>query len=209
MRAWIALVASAVPLVACSADKKDVRTMATNSPASAPGSNVETATFAGGCFWCTEAVFQRLKGVVSVKSGYTGGAKANPTYEEVCSGKTGHAEAIQVTFDPSATTYDALLDLFWRAHDPTTLNRQGADVGTQYRSAVFYHGEEQRKAAEASKKALDDTKRLGAPVVTVIEPAGTFYPAEAYHQDYYKRNANAPYCRAVIAPKLKKIEAGH
>ncbi len=183
--------------------------MATNSPASAPGSNVETATFAGGCFWCTEAVFQRLKGVVSVKSGYTGGAKANPTYEEVCSGKTGHAEAIQVTFDPSATTYDALLDLFWRAHDPTTLNRQGADVGTQYRSAVFYHGEEQRKAAEASKKALDDTKRLGAPVVTVIEPAGTFYPAEAYHQDYYKRNANAPYCRAVIAPKLKKIEAGH
>jgi peptide-methionine (S)-S-oxide reductase len=211
MRAWIALMVSAVPFVVCSAGQKGGVAMATNAfPVTGNSTTrLEIATFAGGCFWCTEAVFQRVKGVASVKSGYTGGTKPNPTYEEVCTGKTGHAEAIQVAFDPTVATFESLLDLFWRAHDPTTLNRQGADVGTQYRSAIFYHSEEQRRAAEASRKALDESKRLGAPVVTAIEPAGVFYPAEAYHQDYYKRNANAPYCRAVIAPKLKKLEAGH
>ena len=196
---------------ACLADGKGAAGMTTNVSVSAEGSTgrTEIATFAGGCFWCTEAVFQREKGVVSVQSGYTGGTKAKPTYEEVCTGSTGHAEAIRVTFKPAVVTYEALLDLFWRAHDPTTLNRQGADTGTQYRSAVFYHDEGQRKAAEASKKALEESKRYGRPIVTVIEPAGPFYPAEAYHQDYFNRNSNAPYCRMVIAPKLKKVESGH
>jgi len=189
--------------------EEEASTMATNHPASAAGSRIEAATLAGGCFWCTEAIFKRQAGVVKIRPGYTGGTKANPTYKDVCTGKTGHAEAIEITFDPAIVTYAALLDLFWRAHDPTTLNRQGGDVGTQYRSAIFFHGEKQRLAAEASKKALEESKQYKEPIVTVIEKAGTFYPAEEYHHDYFARNPDVPYCRMVIAPKVKKLEAGH
>jgi peptide-methionine (S)-S-oxide reductase len=163
------------------------------------------ATFAGGCFWCTEAVFQRVKGVVSVRSGYTGGKKENPTYKDVCSGKTGHAEAVEVRFDPKVVTYRELLDLFWKMHDPTTLNRQGEDIGTQYRSAIFYHGEGQKADAEASRDELDKSKAFASPIVTEIVPAATFYPAEDYHQNYFNSNREAGYCRMVIAPKLKKM----
>lgn len=168
-----------------------------------------TATFAGGCFWCIEEAFRQTPGVVKAVSGYTGGEKANPTYKEVCSGTTGHAEAVQVTYDPAKVTYEKLLDLFWRVHDPTQLNRQGNDVGTQYRSAIFTHDEAQKKAAEASKAALDASGALGKPVVTVIGPAKVFYPAEAYHQEYYTNNKAQPYCEYVIRPKLKKLGLEH
>jgi peptide-methionine (S)-S-oxide reductase len=164
-----------------------------------------TATFAGGCFWCIEEAFRQTPGVVKAVSGYTGGQKENPTYKEVCSGTTGHAEAVQVTYDPAKVAYEALLDLFWRVHDPTQLNRQGNDIGTQYRSAIFTHDEAQAKAAEASKAALNASGTLGKPVATVIEPAKVFYPAEAYHQEYYSNNRTQPYCEYVIRPKLKKL----
>jgi peptide-methionine (S)-S-oxide reductase len=166
----------------------------------------ETITLANGCFWCTEAVFQQLKGVVRVKSGYTGGSTKNPTYEQVCTGTTGHAEAIQIEFDPSEISLDVLLDVFWHSHDPTTLNRQGHDVGTQYRSGIFYHTEAQRVAAEASKKKLDDSHTLGSPIVTEITPFTVFYPAEDYHDNYYRLNGRQPYCSAVVRPKVEKIQ---
>lgn len=162
------------------------------------------ATLGAGCFWCTEAVFQRLPGVVSVMPGYAGGTKPNPTYEEVCTGKTGHAEVAQITFDPSKISYEKLLEVFWEAHDPTTLNRQGADVGTQYRSAIFYHNEKQKLAAEKSK--AEAQKLFDDPIVTEIHSLTNFYKAENYHQDYYKNNPNAPYCVFVIKPKLKKLK---
>ena len=152
------------------------------------GKTAQTATFAGGCFWCTEAAFEQLGGVVSVTSGYTGGTKPNPTYEEVCSGTTGHAESVQIVYDPSTISYEQLLDVFWRNIDPTTPNQQFADKGTQYRSAIFYHDEDQRRAAEASKQQLAKSGKFAAPIVTEITPASTFYPAEDYHQDYYKKN---------------------
>jgi len=167
---------------------------------------LEKATLGGGCFWCTEAVFQRLKGVKSVVPGYAGGGKSNPTYEEVCSGKTGHAQVIQITFDPEEISYEELLDVFWQTHDPTSLDRQGADVGSQYRSAIFYHNENQHKAAEKSKKEL--MKKLSKPVVTEIVPFTKFYEAENYHHDYYNKNPVAPYCLFVIKPKLKKLKLG-
>lgn len=163
----------------------------------------EVAVLGAGCFWCVEAVFQRLDGVVSVMPGYAGGDKPNPTYEEVCGGRTGHAEVARVEFDPERISYQRLLDVFWRAHDPTTLNRQGADVGTQYRSAIFYADGAQRAAAEASKQAAQS--EFGGHIVTEIVPLDAFYPAEDYHRDYYNRNRQAPYCRAVIAPKLRKL----
>jgi peptide-methionine (S)-S-oxide reductase len=166
----------------------------------------DTATFATGCFWCTEAIFQRLKGVVKVISGYSGGTVANPTYEEVCTGSTGHAEACQVIYDPAQVSYDDLLKVFWKTHDPTTLNRQGNDVGTQYRSAVFYHSEFQKERAEHFKKLLDTSGIYNAPIVTAIEPFTNFYSAEDYHQDYYNSNPNQMYCRLVIQPKLEKFE---
>lgn len=168
--------------------------------------NLETATFGAGCFWCVEAVFERLEGVESVTAGYTGGTVPNPTYEQVCTGRTGHAEVAQIRYDPAKITYDQLLDLFWKSHDPTTLDRQGADVGTQYRSAIFYHNAEQKKAAEQSKARA--AKLFEAPLVTEIVPLTTFYPAENYHQDYYRNNPHAPYCLFVIRPKLKKLELG-
>lgn len=166
---------------------------------------MEIATFAGGCFWCLEAVFQRVNGVSHVRSGYTGGEIANPTYEQVCNGTTGHAEAVQIEFDPSIVSYDQLLDVFWQLHDPTTLNRQGNDVGTQYRSAVYYHNEEQRAAAEASRDKLEAAGTYADPVVTEISPAETFYEAETYHQDYYNQNRQSSYCRLVIDPKVRKL----
>ena len=165
----------------------------------------ETATFAGGCFWCIDEIFRQQPGVINVTSGYTGGTTKNPTYAQVCSGDTGHAEAIQILFDPQQTSYEKLLDVFWTAHDPTQLNRQGADVGTQYRSAIFFHSPAQQSAAEASKAAADRSKHFAKPIVTEITPAAVFYPAEDYHQEYYRLNKRAPYCRMVIQPKLKKL----
>jgi peptide-methionine (S)-S-oxide reductase len=166
-------------------------------------SNQEIATLAGGCFWCTEAVYERLEGVSSVVSGYIGGSTANPTYQQISKGDTGHAEAIQVTFDPAVISYAQLLDIFWEAHDPTTLNRQGADIGTQYRSAIFYHSDGQRQAAEASRAAAQ--AKFEDPIVTEITAATNFYEAEGYHQDFYEQNKTYPYCRVVITPKLKKL----
>jgi len=164
---------------------------------------LETATFAGGCFWCTEAVFENIDGVKSVVSGYMGGETIDPTYEEVCRGDTGHAEVIQLEFDPSVVSFEDLVDVFWQAHDPTTLNRQGADIGTQYRSAIFYHSEEQKQTAAASMaRAQADFKD---PIVTEITEASKFYNAEGYHQDFYSNNKSYPYCRVVITPKLKKL----
>ena len=171
------------------------------------GVHMDVATFGGGCFWCTEAIFQRLKGVKKVVSGYSGGKIKNPTYREVCSGLTGHAEVIQVTYDPSETSFAELLEVFFSTHDPTTLNRQGADTGTQYRSVIFYHNEEQKRIAESFKKELNDANAFRKPVVTEISPISDFYAAENYHQDYYNANTEAPYCQFVIAPKLEKFTA--
>ncbi len=166
---------------------------------------MEKATLGGGCFWCLEALFVQIPGVKKVISGYAGGSTPNPSYEEVCGGRTGHAEVVQVSFDPEIVSYWEILDLFWRGHDPTTLNRQGHDVGTQYRSVIFYHDETQRLQAEESKAALEAAKLYNAPVVTEIVPLRAFYPAEDYHQDYYARNPDAPYCTYVIRPKLERL----
>ena len=168
--------------------------------------NMEIATFANGCFWCTEAIFEELKGVASAVSGYTGGQTKNPTYKEVCEGTTGHAECIQITFDPNIISYDELLEVFWKTHDPTTLNRQGNDIGTQYRSAVFYHNEIQKQKATQYKNELNESGAWSSPIVTEISPFTVFYPAENYHQQYFEVNGNAnPYCQFVIQPKLEKF----
>ena len=168
-------------------------------------SNKALATFGGGCFWCVEAVFLELKGVEKVVSGYAGGKIPNPTYEQICSGTTGHAEVIQIAFDPAVISYDQLLTVFWHVHDPTTLNRQGADVGTQYRSTIMVHNEEQRSIAVASKAETDASGLWNDPIVTEILPLDVFYPAESYHQDYYNRNPRQGYCSFVIAPKMQKF----
>jgi peptide-methionine (S)-S-oxide reductase len=168
---------------------------------------LQVATFGSGCFWCTEAVFQQLKGVKSVASGYSGGRVANPTYRQVCTGTTGHAEVIQVTWDPAVVTYPELLEVFWKTHDPTTLNRQGADHGTQYRSVIFYHNAEQKQAAEQYKKKLDAAEVFSDPIVTEIAAFSKFYPAEDYHQNYYNDNPDQGYCRVIIGPKLDKLRA--
>ena len=171
--------------------------------------NRETATLAGGCFWCLEAAFLELRGVEKVVSGYTGGTTPNPTYEQVCSGRTGHAEVAQVTFDPNEISYRDLLDVFFTIHDPTTLNRQGGDVGTQYRSAIFTHSESQKRDAEETILDLTSEKVWPNPIVTTIEPLGTFYAAEDYHQNYFARNPNQPYCMAVVAGKVAKVRKHH
>lgn len=168
--------------------------------------NLEEATFGAGCFWCVEAVFQEVKGVKRVVSGYAGGEVKNPSYREVCSGKTGHAEVARITFDPSVVSYEELLEVFWHTHNPTTLNRQGYDVGTQYRSVIFYHNDEQKEAAEKSLKETDESGLWGDPIVTKIQPLSNYSRAEDHHQDYYENHANAAYCSAVIAPKLKKLK---
>ncbi len=165
----------------------------------------ETATFAAGCFWCVEAVFQDVRGVDHVVSGYTGGKKANPTYEEVSTGMTGHAEALQITFDPKVITYEELLEIFWHTHDPTTLNRQGPDAGTQYRSAIFYHNDAQQQAALKSKRKIEDEKLWPLPIVTELVPYTKFYEAEGYHQNYFKNNPNQMYCALTINPKVRKF----
>lgn len=165
---------------------------------------METAIFAGGCFWCLEALFQKLKGVESVESGYSGGDIKNPTYEEVCTGKTGHAEVIKIEFDPSILPYDKLLEIFFEMHDPTTLNRQGNDVGTQYRSAIFYTNEKQKELAEKMMESL--APKYSSKIVTQVKPFTAFYKAESYHQNYYNENQNQPYCSLVISPKIHKFE---
>jgi len=167
---------------------------------------LKTATLGAGCFWCIEAVFQNLKGVESVVSGYTGGRVENPTYDQICTGTTGHAEVAQIIFDPAVISFEDLLYVFWRTHDPTTLNRQGADVGTQYRSAIFYSSEEQKEIAEKSKAKTDASDLWPDPIVTEISQLDKFYNAEEYHQDYYKLNPNQPYCRLVIDPKIRKLK---
>ena len=169
-------------------------------------SKYEAATFGAGCFWCTEAVFQKLKGVVKVESGYSSGNVANPTYEEVCTGKTGHAECTQIFFDPKIISYTELLEVFWKTHDPTTLNRQGNDAGTQYRSVIFYHNKDQRDLAAEYKHELDSAKIWDKPIVTEIVPFNIFYKAEDCHQDYYNRNGSALYCNFVITPKIEKFK---
>ncbi len=167
---------------------------------------LEKATFGSGCFWCTEAVFELVNGVASVTSGYTGGSIKNPTYEQVCSEKTGHAEAVQILYDPRIVIYDELLEIFWKTHDPTTLNQQGNDKGTQYRSVIFYHNDKQKELAEKYKDALDKSGAWENPIVTEILPAAEFYEAEKYHQDYYTNNPNQGYCAYIIAPKVEKFK---
>ncbi len=165
----------------------------------------ETATLGGGCFWCVEAVYERIDGVSSVISGYAGGTAKNPTYKEVLTGGTGHAEVVQVEYDPSVLSYEEILSLFWKAHDPTTINQQGADIGPQYRSIILYQSDEQRQIAEKMKNELDASNKYISPVVTEIQAFDVFYPAEDYHQDYYEKNPEAGYCRFVIQPKLQKL----
>ncbi|MDB5208007.1 MAG: msrA [Flavisolibacter sp.] len=169
--------------------------------------NTDTATFGTGCFWCTEAIFEQLNGVTKVTSGYIGGKKDNPTYEEVCDGSTGHAEAVQIVYEPAKISYDELLEVFFQVHDPTSLNRQGADIGTQYRSAIFYHTPQQQEKAEHYKKAVDKSGSYDKPIVTEVTAATKFYAAEDYHQEYYQNNKNTnPYCSIVIRPKLDKFQ---
>jgi peptide-methionine (S)-S-oxide reductase len=175
------------------------------SPSPSPAKTA-TATFGGGCFWCLDAVFQYVPGIVKITSGYAGGTVPSPTYEEVCTGRTGHAEVVQITYNPDKVSYNDLLDLFWKAHDPTTLNYQGADHGTQYRSIILTSSPAEAAAAEASKNKVQ--AQFKDPIVTEIKPLTAFYPAEEYHQDYYSQNKQAPYCRVVIAPKLKKLGLG-
>jgi peptide-methionine (S)-S-oxide reductase len=167
---------------------------------------LETATFGSGCFWCTEAIFQRVDGVEKVESGYMGGHVKNPTYKEVCSGLTGHAEVLQVTYNPDEVSYEELLEVFWNTHDPTTPNRQGNDVGTQYRSVIFYHSDEQKQLAERYKEQLSAANAFDQPIVTEIAPAAVFYMAENYHQNYFNLNGDAPYCAYVIQPKVEKFK---
>lgn len=166
---------------------------------------LEVVTFGAGCFWCVEAVFQELRGVEAVVSGYTGGDVENPTYEQICTGETGHAEVCQISYDPTQVTFKEMLEVFWKTHDPTTLNRQGNDAGTQYRSAIFYHTAEQKKQAEQYKQRLDESGAFKNPIVTKIEPLTKFYPAELYHQNYFRQNPNESYCAFLIRPKMEKF----
>jgi len=169
------------------------------------GTDKEIATLAGGCFWCLEAIFKEVRGIEKVVSGYSGGTTVNPSYDAVCSGATGHAESVQLTYDPKQISFKEILAIFFAVHDPTTLNRQGADVGTQYRSAIFYHNEKQKTEAQEAIKQLNASKTWGAPVVTQVAPFKDFYPAEEYHREYFARNQENPYCSVVIAPKLDKF----
>lgn len=197
---------SSVFLYGCQDSKIETKNEEKIKMNEAQNKDFQTATFASGCFWCAEAIFERVKGVYSIESGYTGGAIENPTYQQVSNGNTNHAEAIQLTFDSTEITYDELLEIFWKTHDPTTLNKQGADVGTQYRSAIFYHNEGQKQKAEYYKNELDKAGLWKDPIVTEIVPFKKFYKAEDYHQDYYENNPNQGYCAYVITPKIEKFE---
>ncbi|MCO8125063.1 peptide-methionine (S)-S-oxide reductase MsrA [Stieleria sp. TO1_6] len=200
---------SAAPPTATDTTATDTTVDATASPAATDDSDSSpkqaVATFAGGCFWCTEAVFERMEGVNDVVSGYIGGTVPNPTYKQVCSAQTGHAEAVEIYYDPSKVQFDELLHVFFKTHDPTTLNRQGPDSGPQYRSSVFYHDDEQKKITEQYIKQLDESGDFDRKIVTQLEKATTFYPAEEYHQDFYRRNPNYGYCQANVVPKLRKF----
>lgn len=214
LRKAVTLVAALFFVVSCAQTpsvEKNIMSTTTSSTQAAlkpqhPSSSIDTATFGAGCFWCVEAVFQRLEGVISVKSGYAGGKIKNPTYKEVCSGLTGHAEVCQITYDTTKVSFDELLEVFWKTHDPTTLNRQGNDFGTQYRSAIFYHNEDQHQKAERYKKELNASGAFTGPIVTEIVPFSNYYPAEDYHQNYYNQNGQEGYCKFVIQPKVEKFE---
>lgn len=201
-------------LLACGQtnNKQQSKKTMTNNNSSTPTTPItipqgmEIATFGNGCFWCTEAIFQRLKGVQTVTSGYSGGFVENPSYEQVCEKNTGHAEVLQIIYNPKEISYDELLEVFWKTHDPTTLNQQGADIGPQYRSVIFYHNEEQKTKAEKYKTELDSVKAFNNPIVTAIESFTNFYSAEGYHQNFYNNNPNQGYCRMVVRPKVEKFE---
>jgi peptide-methionine (S)-S-oxide reductase len=202
---------SMTALFSCAQKENPKKNMTTSDlKASVTGSETtlktDTATFGTGCFWCTEAIFQEVEGVLKVTSGYSGGHVANPTYKDVCTGETGHAEVVQIVYDPAKITFDELLEIFWQTHDPTTLNKQGNDEGTQYRSAIFYHNNEQKEKAAKYKAELDKSGAFSNPIVTEITPYTEFYSAENYHQDYYNNNGSQPYCYFVIRPKLEKFE---
>lgn len=188
------------------AQQKKEATQLINNPTNMDNKTMDTATFGAGCFWCVEAVFQNMEGVEKVVSGYSGGSVKNPAYKEVCMGTTGHAEVCQIYFNPKKVTFDELLEVFWQTHDPTTLNRQGNDVGTQYRSAVFYHSDEQKQKAEKYKAELDKSGAFDRPIVTEITSFSNFYAAENYHQDYFNLNGSEPYCQFVVKPKVEKFK---
>jgi peptide-methionine (S)-S-oxide reductase len=207
------ILAGTAGLLSCSGVENKSRVMSTNASfallpdQNSNGTTTDTATFGAGCFWCVEAIFQQVEGVLKVRSGYCGGHVINPTYEQVCDKNTGHAEVVQLVFDPSVVTFEELLEIFWQTHDPTTLNRQGNDEGPQYRSAVFYHNEEQKKKAEYYKTELDKSGAFNKPIITTIEEYKNYSEAENYHQNYYNLNKNTnPYCYYVIKPKLEKFE---
>ena len=195
-------------LVACTSENKyNAMSTSLTNPLNTVSENIDTATFGTGCFWCTEAIFEQLNGVIKVTSGYSGGKVEKPTYKEVCTGETGHAECVQILYEPDKISYDELLEVFWQVHDPTTLNRQGADEGTQYRSAIFYHDAAQKEKAEKYKAELNASGAFPKPIVTEVSPIDKFYPAENYHQEYYANNKNTnPYCAVVIRPKLEKFQ---
>jgi peptide-methionine (S)-S-oxide reductase len=203
---------SAVTLVmafflgACSQTTEKSQINTTTKKMSNDTSSIQQITFGAGCFWCVEAVFQNLEGVLKVESGYSGGTIKNPSYREVCTGATGHAEVCQITYDPKKISFEDLLQVFWKTHDPTTLNRQGADAGTQYRSVIFYHTQEQKEKAELYKKKMNEEKAYDNPVITEISPYTTFYKAEDYHQNYYNQNGEESYCKYVIQPKVEKMK---
>ncbi len=202
---FVVLVLATLVLVSCQAQTKSNQKNSQNKM-NTNSNNYETATFAGGCFWCLEAAYDQLKGVTKVQSGYAGGHVENPSYKQVCGGDTGHAEVVQITYDPKVISYNDLLNVFWTLHDPTQLNRQGNDVGTQYRSEIFYHDPKQKELAEASLKKEEESGHYNKPIVTKISPLNNnFYPAEDYHTDYYELNQTQPYCSAVIAPKMEKF----
>ena len=202
-------VISLTQLISCAQpEKKEKMTppLTSSKQESTAATTTATATLANGCFWCTEAIFEQLDGVISATSGYTDGQVKNPTYKQVCTGETGHAEALQIVYDPAKISFDELLEVFWETHDPTTLNRQGGDVGTQYRSGIYYHNEEQKQKAEKYKAELDKSGAFNKPIVTEIKPFSEFYAAENYHQQYYENNGNNnPYCSMVIRPKVDKF----
>jgi peptide-methionine (S)-S-oxide reductase len=202
------LFVSMITFFSCAQQEKPKKNMTNDLTSSVTNSSIktDTATFGTGCFWCTEAIFQQVEGVLKVSSGYSGGQVANPTYKEVCTGTTGHAECLQIVYDPAKITFDELLEIFWQTHDPTTLNRQGNDVGTQYRSVVFYHNQEQKEKAEKYKEQLNKSGAFDNTIVTEIAPFSKFYIAENYHQDYYNQNGSAPYCNFVIRPKVEKFQ---
>ena len=206
IRTYFSLLLMAVTITSCGQQNNPKKITAMRNEPIPNGIQTDTATFGEGCFWCTEAFFQKLDGVYKVLSGYGGGFVENPTYEQVCDKTTGHAEHCRIVYDPKKITYDELLEVFWKTHDPTTMNQQGNDVGPQYRSVIYYHNDAQKTKAEDYKEVLNKSGAWDSPIVTTIEPFKNFYPAENYHQNYYNANQNQGYCRFVIAPKLEKFE---